>query len=274
MRPLRALLRFAGLTIVSVTCFLLLAPRLLLNPLGRRAAAMRWAARVQRWWGRGCLAACGVRVEGGGTPHLGPALIAANHLSYLDIFLLASLQPVRFVAKSEIAGWPVMGRLSRGAGTLFIRQAERRDVRRIGDLMEETLRAGVSVVLFPEGKATRGERVEKLHSPLFAGAVRHGIPCVVRAISYSTPRDRWGEAWTVAWWGGMKLPGHLWRLLHLHSIHARVGSRLVLTAGEDRKLVAAEVHRILAAEFVPLRQEPRPPGVVVPDAAEAESVAS
>jgi 1-acyl-sn-glycerol-3-phosphate acyltransferase len=259
MRSLLALLRLTAVAVVTVACLpLLLVRPFLLHFRGKRAA-LRWSAWVQRSWGRALLPLMGVRTEVSGDSFRGPALIVANHISYIDILVLSSLHPVRFVAKSEIAAWPLIGPLARGVGTLFIRQAERRDVVRIGDAMEETMHAGVSVVLFPEGKATRGERVEKLHSSLFQGVASRDLPCVAAALSYRTPRDPWGEAWTVCWWGGMGMARHLWRLLCLRGVRATVHFTSLSTSDRSRKEITEEATRALAGSFVPVRQEPVPP---------------
>jgi len=201
----------------------------------------------------------GVRIEYEVDAPSEGVLLAANHLSYLDILVLAALFPCRFVAKSEIAGWPLVGLLSRSVGTIFIRQARRRDLQRVGDLMDETLRAGVSVVVFPEGRATRGARVEKLHSSLFETVARRSVPCRAAAITYRTPRDPWGEAWTVCWWGGMGLPRHLWRLLGTREIVVTVRCASVETGDKDRKGIAEEVRRALETGFRAIPQEPVPP---------------
>jgi 1-acyl-sn-glycerol-3-phosphate acyltransferase len=255
---LRALARLAALLLVTAVLFPLGLLSRVPRRFGAREAGMRWGARVQSWWGRICLPLMGVRIERRGEAPPEQVLLAANHLSYLDIIVLGALFPCRFVAKSEIAGWPLVGLLSRSVGTIFVRQARRRDLRRVGELMDETLHAGVSVVLFPEGRATRGVRIEKLHSSLFETVVRRDIPCWAVTLGYRTPRDPWGEAWTICWWGGMGMPRHLWRLLATREIVVTLHCTPVETEGGDRKSIAADVRQALETGFRPIRQHPVP----------------
>ena len=101
--------------------------------------------------------------------------MSSNHLSHIDILVVSAVFPSRFVAKSEIQKWPVIGWLASMAGTLFVRRGDRKDVPRVVREMRATLDAGVSVTFFPEGWASRGLRLYALcvrHTPL----VRHAQP--------------------------------------------------------------------------------------------------
>ena len=266
----RRLRRFA---ILGGLC-LALAPLALLSRLcalcGAHRAALRLGARAQRLWGRGVLALLAVEVVLEGERPGASCLVVANHLSYLDIPLLASLFPGRFVAKSEIAGWPFLGTLARSVGTLWVEQQRRRDVVRVDSEMARTLAAGVSVLLFPEGHSTRGLGVDRLHSSLLEVAVRGRIPCLAVAVSYETPDDPWAPAATVCWWGGMGFARHAWDLVGLRSIRARVSIAGAPLVGADRKLLALELHRAIERAFVPVRQEPIAPDYAWPELFAAE----
>ncbi|HXN14775.1 MAG TPA: lysophospholipid acyltransferase family protein, partial [Usitatibacter sp.] len=123
--------------------------------------------RLMGWWSAKVLRILNVTVRLEGSP---PALaesatmIAANHISWLDIFLIASLRPARFIAKSEVRDWPIAGWIAERAGTLFIRRARRHDTARINDLVRCALAEGDCVALFPEGTTTEGDRILKFHS--------------------------------------------------------------------------------------------------------------
>ena len=230
--------------------------------LGAQRLSLRLGARVQGLWARGMLALLRVRVEVEGSIPRGPFLVAANHLSYVDIFVLASLLPVRFVAKSEIAGWPVIGVLARSVGTLFVPQAARRELPGVARAMRATLAARTSLVLFPEARAHRGREIQRCHSALFEPAVREALPCLPVALSYVTDAEPFGPAWTVCWWGGMDLPRHVWRLLLVGGrgpIRARVRVGNELLRSGDRKQLAARTQACLEELFVPVAQEPAPP---------------
>lgn len=129
-----------------------------------------------------------VRCEGRPPPHgRHGALIASNHVSWADIFAIASLRHTRFIAKSEIRDWPVAGWICERAGTIFIRRARRHDTARINDLVHAALVEGDCVGLFPEGTTTEGDRLLKFHSSLFEPAVANAAHVYPAAIRYEHP---------------------------------------------------------------------------------------
>jgi 1-acyl-sn-glycerol-3-phosphate acyltransferase len=124
-----------------------------------------------------------VRVEGDPPAPDTGAVIAANHVSWLDIFAVQAVHPTRFVAKSEIRDWPVAGWIAEHAGTLFIRRSLRRDTARINELVHTALAQGDCVGIFPEGTTTEGDTLLKFHSSLFEPTVANAArvhPCAIR----------------------------------------------------------------------------------------------
>ena len=239
--------------------------------VGREEASLRWGARVQRAWAWTNARLVGLRIvhelaEGSDRAEHERVLVVANHCSYLDVLVLGVLYPGRFIAKSEIAGWPLIGALSRSVGTMFVEQARPRDVIRVGEEMRTTLDAGVPVILFPEGRAHRGQEVEPFHAALFSGPARSGIPCLPVAIHYATPDSPWGVAWSVCWWGGMDLPRHFWRLLALRGgVEVRVRPAPASISAADRRSLSQAVRTSLEARFQPMTQGPIPPDNPWPD---------
>jgi 1-acyl-sn-glycerol-3-phosphate acyltransferase len=253
------LARFLGLFVVSAV---LITPALatrLIAWCGARRAALHGAAALQRAWSRSLLWLLGVRVTLDGALPPRACLVVANHLSYLDILVLGRFFPGRFVAKSEIAGWPVLGWLARAVGTIFVVQTRRRDVVRVDREMAETLAAGVAVLLFPEGHSTRGVGVDRFKSSLLESAAKGGIPCLAAALHYDTPADPWAPAGTVCWWGGMGFWAHAWNLVGLRCVEAQVRLAPAPLAHPDRKQLAESLHAALAQRFVPIRQAPVAP---------------
>ena len=256
---MRQWLRFPLLFLVSLA---LLGPALAtraLELLGGERAALRSAAAVQRLWARAMLRALGVEVRLEGESPRAGTLVVANHLSYLDILVLAAHVPGRFVAKSEIAGWPGLGQLARSVGTIWVVQRKRMDVLRVDGEMARTLAAGVSVLLFPEGHSTGGVSVDRLHSSLLDLAARERLPCHAVSLSYETPGSPWAPAATVCWWGGMTFGRHAWDLVGLPRIVARVRPAPAPRTGLDRKRLAGELQRDLLERHVPVRQTPLAP---------------
>jgi 1-acyl-sn-glycerol-3-phosphate acyltransferase len=256
---LRPLLRLSGLVLLAVPMLLLASGARAVRTLGAQRAGLRLAARIQGLWARAVLRILGVELVLHGTPPNAAGIVVANHLSYLDIPVLAAVAPGRFVAKREIAGWPVLGQLAAAAGTIFVEQRRARDVLRVDEEMAQTLAASVPVLIFPEGHSTRGERVERLHSSLFERAVREGIPCQAVTLHYETPDDRWAPAATVCWWGGMGFWRHAFGLAALRRVRADVRVCAAARRAGDRKELAARLHADLVAGFPGVRQEPIAP---------------
>jgi 1-acyl-sn-glycerol-3-phosphate acyltransferase len=145
---------------------------------------------VLQWWSAKLLRILNVSayVEGG-LPHEGDraSMVAANHVSWLDIFVISSARPTRFIAKSEIRDWPIAGWIAEEAGTLFMRRHEWRDTARTTERVHAALAGGDCVGLFPEGITTEGDTLLKFHSSLFEAAVGNAAHVYPVAIRYETP---------------------------------------------------------------------------------------
>ena len=114
-------------------------------------------------------------------------MIAANHVSWLDIFVLSSVEPTRFIAKGEIRDWPVAGWLAYASGTIFIRAEQWRDTARITEKVRAALADGDCVGLFPEGFTTQGDKLLRFHSALFEPAVANQAHVHPAALRYEEP---------------------------------------------------------------------------------------
>ncbi|SDV47847.1 lysophospholipid acyltransferase family protein [Chitinasiproducens palmae] len=113
-----------------------------------------------------------------------PALLVANHISWIDIFVIDGWRPTHFVAKSEIRGWPVIGWLASEVGTLFIERGKRSDAKRVVDVLAQHIGAGEPVALFAEGTTSDGSTVLPFHANLFAAAHAAGAPVRPIAVRY------------------------------------------------------------------------------------------
>lgn len=177
MRLLRVVRRGAGLT-------LHIAGGALVAAFSRGGLPPAFA----RGWCRLACALVGLRVRVRGTPTLGPALFAANHVSWLEVLALGAAAPLDFVAKSEVARWPGIGRLASSGGTLFLRRGSARAAERTMREVLERLASGRSVAAFPEGTSTDGTAVLAFKPALFEAAARLGCEVQPVAVSYPTPR--------------------------------------------------------------------------------------
>ncbi len=140
--------------------------------------------RLSRWWLAGVLRILGGRVTVTGAPVEGGALMVCNHVSWLDIPLLGGESSVRFLAKKEIEGWPIVGWLATKAGTLYIERGRRGAAQEAADNISESLRQGDVVLVFPEGTTSNGKDVLPFHARLFASAIETGVDIQPVAICY------------------------------------------------------------------------------------------
>lgn len=148
-------------------------------------AGARLRARIVRRWSAALLRICGVQVAlPAGAPALGHALVAANHVSWLDIFVINAHHPCRFVAKAEIRAWPVLGWLAHKAGTVFIARGSRRELRQIFKGIVEALHDGQRVAFFPEGTTAPQGSPLPFHANLFEAAIDANVLLQPYALAY------------------------------------------------------------------------------------------
>jgi len=141
-------------------------------------------ARVQQWAGR-MLQLLDIRLVVQGTPPAqGPLLLISNHLSWLDILAIHAAQHVRFVSKSVVHHWPLIGTLATGAGTLYIERERRRDAMRVVHHMTEALREGDLIAVFPEGTTSDGRALLPFHANLLQAAISAGAPVQPAALRF------------------------------------------------------------------------------------------
>jgi len=210
---LRVLLRGAPFLAVLCICFPLL---LLLRPPER--AIWGLTRPVTPWITQAvCIFACRVlglrrRVTGAVMPDHGA--FVANHVSWLDIFVLNACTRLYFVAKAEVHGWAGIGWLARGTGTLFISR-DRRQAALQARAMEDRLHAGHKLMFFPEGTSTDGRQVIPFRSTLFeaffAPGLRDEIAVQPVSIVYHAPQG--APPYFYGWWGDMEFGANLLRIL-------------------------------------------------------------
>jgi len=201
--------------------------------------------RVQRW-SRRLLPILGVRlVVRGRAPRKGAALVVANHVSWIDIFLLDAVRPARFVGKSEIRAWPLVGWLAASAGTLFIERGKRRDAGRVSATVAALLQSGERFAVFPEGTTTAGDRVLHFHASLIQPAVLAGVPVHPVAIRFLRPD---GSLCREAAYDGDRTIGDILRETSAFpQIRAEViFAPPILPAGRDRRAIAREAQAVIA----------------------------
>jgi 1-acyl-sn-glycerol-3-phosphate acyltransferase len=151
-----------------------------------------------RWWSRRLLVILNVRLRRHGaavTPAPGnPTLVVANHVSWLDVFVIRSSLDCLFVAKSEIRGWPLVGWLVARQGTVFVHRARRRDTSRVNASLGRALQAGQVMAVFAEGTTTDGTEVRPFHGSLLQPLVETAGYAQPVAVRYTHPDGRISNA--------------------------------------------------------------------------------
>lgn len=178
--------------------------------------------RLKRAWSRQLLALLGIRIEavGGRLGGIDNGLLVCNHISLIDIFVLNALLPSGFVAKSDIAQWPLIGWLARHNDTVFIERGNRKAAHCTQRRMLAALNAGQRLAIFPEGTTTGGDRVLPFHAALFQSAIDAAVPVHALALSY---RSRDGAPSTApAYVDEISLIGCLISVLEAGGLVARV----------------------------------------------------
>jgi 1-acyl-sn-glycerol-3-phosphate acyltransferase len=146
-------------------------------------------------------------------------LLLINHISWIDIFGVAAALPARFVAKSEIGRWPLMGALVTMSGTLYIERGRRHAVSALNKRVRELLEAGESVVVFPEGTTTDGAALLPFHSNLVAPAVESGCEVWPVALRYT---QRGAPSTAAAFIGDMTLVTSMWNIVSAGGLQIEV----------------------------------------------------
>lgn len=229
------------------------APIELVSPFTRdRGTRLRLA--LFHHWSRGAARIVGLRIERTGEPPVGPYFLVANHLSYLDVIVLGATLRATFVAKADVARWPLVGWLCAAVGTVFIDRTRKRDLVRVLPILEQRLRAGGGVVVFPEGTTSAGCGVLPFRSPLFAAAVRSGVAAHLATLTYETRAGAPHPSDAVCWWGAMEFLPHLLGLLRLADSTARVAFVRHPIAETERKRLARSTQSEIARRFVPVRR--------------------
>ncbi len=207
--------------------------------------------RVQVW-SLQMLECIAIKLVVHGTPVLiGPVLLVANHVSWLDITSLHAARFCRFVSKADIKRWPVIGALAAGIGTLFIERESRRDAMRVVHHMAESLRAGDVLAVFPEGTTSNGVSLLPFHANLFEAAIAANalvqpvaLQFVDRASGLASPAP--------IYVGDDSLAGSVWRTLCTPGIAVHITfGQAQWTDGRSRR----ELALVFRQEIEDLRQE-------------------
>jgi 1-acyl-sn-glycerol-3-phosphate acyltransferase len=199
-------------------------------------------------WARGMLRVLGIPLQVEGEPPVhGPVLLVANHVSWLDILVLHAARHCRFVSKSDVKHWPLIGTLATGGGTLYIEREKRRDAMRVVHHMAESLKAGDIVAVFPEGTTGDGRVLLPFHANLIQAAISAHAPVQpvsLRFVDGESGEDSAGPLYL----GDDTLVSSLWRTLAGRPFVAQVRfGEPQVAGGRDRREWAQDLREAVGA---------------------------
>jgi len=172
---------------------------------------------------------------------LPPGLIVANHISWLDVMVLNAVIPMRFVAKSEVRNWPVIGWLAARVKTLFIQRGKARDAVRMNRQLVDSLQDGEYLALFPEGTSTDGAQVGRFHASLLQSAIDAHAQVHPVAVRYQDPLGAHSTA--PSYIDEMSFAASLWNVLRTDNLHVcLIATPSLNAAGADRRSLAQLAH--------------------------------
>ncbi len=182
--------------------------------------------------GKGALEALDIELEIGTPPadNVKGVLVAANHVSWLDIFAMSAVYPSSFIAKQEIKSWPVLGKMGQNAGTVFINRNSRRDIEPINRAICATLQRGQNVSFFPEARTSSGLELLPFKAALFQSAIDAGAKVLAVALRYY---DEVGKRTARPSYADVGLPTCLWRIVSMKKLTIKVDFICVSDAEES-----------------------------------------
>jgi lyso-ornithine lipid O-acyltransferase len=215
---------------------------LFLVPLQALARHRGWAIQdaIQTGFCRVICAIIGIRVETlGRLSGVPPRYVVANHISWTDVIVLASVAPFVFLAKREVSTWPVLGLLARLQGTIFVTRGSGKDIPQVNAELCDVLSRGRDLVVFPEGTSSDGTSVFAFR-PAHFEALRdfEGAVAVIPTALLYTDGVKFID---VGWYGDMTFLPHLWSIMKRGGVTCSIiFDEAMSTNGEDRKTLAAK----------------------------------
>ncbi|WP_371323983.1 lysophospholipid acyltransferase family protein [Dechloromonas sp. ZY10] len=218
-------------------------------------------------WSKALLAALGVEIDADLEHAAAGVMLVANHISWIDIFVLNAVLPAAFVAKEEVRRWPLIGWLAAKNDTVFLRRGSRGHAKIINGEIAAILAAGKLVAVFPEGTTTDGTHLLHFHAALLQPALSAGRPILPVALSYWEPTGE--RSLAPRYDGEISLGQCTQAILARRRIIARLRTTPLLgQQGEDRRAVALAARRaILAACSLPVEPESQQDAAAGPIAA-------
>jgi 1-acyl-sn-glycerol-3-phosphate acyltransferase len=217
-----------------------LAVAAVVYPLAGRPAQLKLKQR----WSRQLLGMLGVRLQAKATPLPSATLLVANHISWLDIYVINALAPAAFICKADVRSWPFIGWLCERTETVFMPRGSRNAAKQAGEIVALRLRQGWRVAVFPEGTTSDGGEVLPFHGALLQGAIDASCRVQPLALRYTDGDGRLSTA--PAYCGDTTLLQSLRRIAAAPRLHVRLDVLPPLDGhGAERRALAATAWRAI-----------------------------
>jgi len=242
----RFIYRLIGLLIIQPVLGLAgLVTWVVLSPFQNARYAM--LARIMQVWGKLCCWVMNIRIhqEGAMDWQDRGALIVSNHVGSVDIFVMAACFKMSFVSKSDVRAWPLLGYMTRIANTIYIDRSRRRDLEGMVHAITDRLRSGHSVVVFPEGGATLGHRVEQFKPSVFEAVVQADSSVIPVTLRYYNA----GEPSVACWPPGISFVANIKRLLMHPRLNVKVWVLPEVKGEADRRAYSDKSRALIREKY-------------------------
>lgn len=187
----------------------------------------------------------------------GPFLVASNHMSYLDVLILASKMPGFFVTSQEIREIPFLGQLCVLGGCLFVERRNKENIHREISELTEALDRGFNVIFFPEATSTNGTQILRFRKPLFQAAINASqrvLPVCLNYVSIDNKPVNVHNRDRLCWYGDMSFAPHLWQIMAAREVKVEIQILDWLqTQNENSEVLAQTSQKQVEQVFRPVR---------------------
>lgn len=250
-RGIRIIFRFVLIMAWSIALVVCRFGAMMVRPFSPRLDQRCWQWLYQTW-ARGVARLVGMRIEVRGTPPKPPFFLVSNHLTFMDVFLLASQFGCTFVSRGDVQHWPVFGFLAKRGRTIFIDRERPKDTVRVNAEIRRALEDGYAVAVFPEGGVSHNGQVRDFRPALLEPAAQLGVPVYAASIYYETPEGYPPASEIIVWKEGVSFLGHYANVSGLPYFRAVVTINETPVIDPDRKRLAQTLCGMVRAQFTPL----------------------
>lgn len=251
MSKARGLIKLTLLVIFTLSTYTIFFIGLIIPKLFKQTYEP-WRNLFMRTWSEGVAFIFNIIVQIEGKPPKAPFFLVSNHLSYLDIVPLYKSLRGTFVAKKAVQSWPVLGFMVDSVGVIFVDRNRRADVKRVNELLSQSMNEYQGLILFPEGTSSGGEEVLPFHASLLQYPADNEILVHVAAISYETADSDLHARDSVCFFGRRDgFLEHLMKLAQTTKVDCVIRFGEKTAVSNDRKALAEQLHQNVKEIFSP-----------------------